>query len=55
MSAPAVDPDTMSPECAVAQLPGYEDLHGQCRQDDVPLPGGGGILLVRRCTCACHG
>jgi len=53
--APAVDTDTMSAECAVAQRPGYKDLHADCRQTkDVPLPGGGGILLVPRCTCTCH-
>ena len=55
MSAPTVDTDTMSAECAVAQRPEYKDLHDDCRQTkDVPLPGGGGILLVPRCTCTCH-
>ncbi|MFD6247910.1 hypothetical protein [Streptomyces roseolus] len=45
----------MSPECRVAQHPGYEDLHRECRQTkDVPLPYGSGILLVRRCTCPHH-
>lgn len=55
MTAPAVDTETMSAECAVAQRPGYADLHADCRQTkDVPLPHGGGLLLVRRCTCTCH-
>ncbi|MGW9382354.1 hypothetical protein ACWHAO_30775 [Streptomyces albidoflavus] len=52
-----MSPDTsgMSPECALAQRPGYKDLHRECRQtEDVSLPHGGGILLVRRCTCAHH-
>ncbi|MEV6531012.1 hypothetical protein AB0M86_15650 [Streptomyces sp. NPDC051639] len=45
----------MSAECALAQQPGYKDLHRECRQTkDVPLPYGGGILLVRRCTCPHH-
>lgn len=45
----------MSPECTVAQRPGYAELHRACRQtEDVPLPHGGGILLVRRCACAHH-
>ncbi|XIE78631.1 hypothetical protein AB6O49_11925 [Streptomyces sp. SBR177] len=45
----------MSPECKLAQRPGYEDLHHECRQTkDVPLPYGAGILLVRRCTCPHH-
>jgi hypothetical protein len=55
VSAPAVDTDAMSAECAVAQRPGYEGLHDECRQTkDVPLPHGGGILLIRRCACTCH-
>ncbi|MEU3050299.1 hypothetical protein ABZ705_27970 [Streptomyces sp. NPDC006984] len=46
----------LSPECAVAARPGYEDLHGQCRRTgDVPLPHATGLLLVHRCTCPCHG
>lgn len=45
----------MSPECRLAQRPGYEDLHRECRQTkDLPLPYGGGILLVHRCTCPHH-
>lgn len=45
----------MSPECRLAQRPGYEDLHHECRQtEDVPLPYGSGILLVRRCACSHH-
>ena len=55
MSAPSVDTSAMSAECAVAQRPGYEDLHDECRQiKDIPLPHGGGILLQRRCDCLCH-
>ncbi|MGW1270049.1 hypothetical protein [Streptomyces sp. NPDC002491] len=45
----------LSPECALASRPGYEDVHGACRQlSDVPLPYGGGQLLLRRCDCTCH-
>jgi hypothetical protein len=48
-------PETLSAECAVAQRPGYGDLHDECRQtEDIPLPGATGILLVRRCGCSCH-
>ncbi|MET9386983.1 hypothetical protein ABZY09_39700 [Streptomyces sp. NPDC002928] len=55
MSKTAVDTATMSAECALAQRPGYTDLHQACRQtEDVPLPHGDGILLVRRCTCSHH-
>jgi hypothetical protein len=55
MSASTVDTSTMSPECALAQRPGYEDLHDECRQTtDVPLPHGHGLLLVPRCTCPHH-
>lgn len=55
MSAPTADTETMSAECALARRPGYEDLHMDCRQTrDVPLPGATGVLLARRCTCACH-
>ncbi|MGW9030837.1 hypothetical protein ACWGQ5_43625 [Streptomyces sp. NPDC055722] len=54
MSTKVVDTSTMSAECALAQRPGYTDLHRQCRQtEDVPLPHNDGILLVRRCTCTC--
>ncbi|WP_086831048.1 hypothetical protein [Streptomyces sp. NRRL B-24572] len=50
MGAPAV-----SPECRLAQVAGYEDMHRECRQTkDVPLPHGAGILVVRRCTCSHH-
>ncbi len=45
----------MSAECTVAQRPEYEELHATCRQtNDVPLPHSSGLLLVRRCPCACH-
>ncbi len=51
----ALDTSTMSPECALALQPGYKDLHHECRQtEDVPLPHGGGILLMRRCACPRH-
>lgn len=54
MSAPTTA-DDVSAECAVGQRPGYEDVHGWCRQtEDVPLPHATGILLVHRCRCACH-
>jgi hypothetical protein len=50
-----VDTSTMSAECALAQQPGYKNLHRECRQtEDVPLPHGGRVLLVRRCTCTHH-
>lgn len=44
----------LSAECEVAKRDGYEDLHDECRQKDIPLPYGGGILLQRRCGCGCH-
>ncbi|MYS10374.1 hypothetical protein GTW71_28950 [Streptomyces sp. SID6041] len=45
----------MSPECRLAQVSGYEDMHRECRQtSDVPLPHGSGILLLRRCACSHH-
>ncbi|WP_425824600.1 hypothetical protein [Streptomyces fractus] len=51
-----IDEDTLSPECALAQSPGYADLHAACAQlDDVPLPHAKGLLLARRCRCPCHG
>ncbi|MEV0483326.1 hypothetical protein AB0I69_22310 [Streptomyces sp. NPDC050508] len=44
-----------SAECALAKRPGYEDLHGDCRETrDVFLPGSAGILLTPRCDCECH-
>ena len=55
MNADSVDTSTMSAECAVAHQPGYADLHDECRQtENIPLPNGGGILLVPRCTCPHH-
>lgn len=46
---------SLSAECALAQQPGYEDLHAQCSQiRDVPLPHSSGIVLVPRCRCTCH-
>lgn len=45
----------LSPECALAHRPGYEDVHLACRRlRDIPLPHGGGLLLVDRCPCSCH-
>ncbi len=45
----------MSPECALAGRDGYEGLHKDCKQiADVPLPHSRGIVLVARCSCACH-
>ncbi|MGM9380531.1 hypothetical protein [Streptomyces antibioticus] len=56
MSVSVADALAVSPECAVALRPGYEDLHRRCRQfKDIPLPHSTGILLVQRCRCACHG
>ncbi|AWK08269.1 hypothetical protein DDQ41_04190 [Streptomyces spongiicola] len=53
---PGTASPALSPECAVASRPGYQDVHGQCRQTgDVPLPYATGLLLVHRCTCLCHG
>jgi len=55
MSTPTTDEVTLSAECTLAQQPGYEDLHGECRQiTDVPLPHSNGLLLIRRCGCGCH-
>ncbi|WP_043260854.1 hypothetical protein [Streptomyces sp. e14] len=55
MSAKTEDTSTMSAECALAQQPGYKDLHRQCRQaKDIPLPHSSGLLLVHRCTCPHH-
>jgi hypothetical protein len=49
------DTQNLSAECAVARTPGYEDLHGQCRQTrDIPLPHSTGVVLVPRCHCTCH-
>lgn len=50
------DTSSLSAECALAQRPEYQGLHGECRQtEDVHLPHSTGLLLVRRCTCSCHG
>jgi hypothetical protein len=55
MGAPVTEDETKSAECTVAMRPGYQSLHGECRQTkDVPLPHSTGILLVKRCTCSCH-
>ncbi|MFJ6658739.1 hypothetical protein ACIQNG_20675 [Streptomyces sp. NPDC091377] len=54
MSGPTVE-GHRSAECALAARPGYELLHDDCRQTkDVPLPYGGGTVLVPRCACPCH-
>lgn len=51
----ATDTSPPSAECTVGQRPEYADLHASCRQTkDVPLPHGGGLLLLRRCGCTCH-
>ncbi|MGW0823559.1 hypothetical protein [Streptomyces sp. NPDC002845] len=51
----AMDAASLSVECTVTQEPGYEYLHRECRQtEDVPLPHSMGLLLARRCGCACH-
>ncbi|MFF3329077.1 hypothetical protein ACFYWX_05865 [Streptomyces sp. NPDC002888] len=51
----AADTRELSPECTLARQRGYEDVHVACRRlRDIPLPYGGGLLLVRRCGCACH-
>ncbi|GAA4806045.1 hypothetical protein GCM10023220_39850 [Streptomyces ziwulingensis] len=45
----------LSAECGLARTPGYEDLHGDCRQlADVSMPGAAAVLLLPRCRCACH-
>ncbi|WP_155060142.1 hypothetical protein [Streptomyces blattellae] len=45
----------MSAECALAQRPEFGTFHGGCRQTrDIPLPYSRGLLLMRRCPCACH-
>lgn len=54
-SGTAGEEQELSPECTLASRPGYEDIHASCRRlRDIPLPHGGGLLLVRRCGCACH-
>jgi len=55
MSEPSPDVDSLSPECAVARRPEYEQLHGKCRRtEDIPLPHSKGVVLVHRCPCSCH-
>jgi hypothetical protein len=45
----------MSAKCQLAKRPGYEGVHGDCRQTrDIPLPHGNGPILQRRCGCSCH-
>lgn len=54
-TAEAEDDGTLSAECIVGRKRGYGDVHDMCTQTkDIPLPYGGGILLVHRCRCACH-
>ncbi|MCD9873638.1 hypothetical protein [Streptomyces guryensis] len=49
------DATVLSAECALAGRPGYEDVHGACRQlRDVVLPHSPGLLLESRCGCDCH-
>ncbi|MFI5798603.1 hypothetical protein [Streptomyces sp. NPDC051677] len=51
----AADVTDLSVECTLGRKAGYESVHGWCRQlKDVPLPHSTGVLLVRRCRCACH-
>ncbi|MGW0837366.1 hypothetical protein [Streptomyces prunicolor] len=56
MSTSATDDlSTRSAECTLAAQAGYQNLHQDCRQTtDIPLPHGGGIVLIARCTCPCH-
>ncbi|MDX3520663.1 hypothetical protein [Streptomyces scabiei] len=54
MSAPTASIGDLSPECALARRAGYDSLHDDCRQTDIPLPGAVGLLLQARCPCACH-
>ncbi|MFE4666086.1 hypothetical protein ACFRI7_15360 [Streptomyces sp. NPDC056716] len=50
----SADPQ-LSAECAVAQRTEYADLHTWCRRTaDVSLAHRGGVVLVPRCSCACH-
>ncbi|WP_230885442.1 hypothetical protein [Streptomyces spinoverrucosus] len=52
---PLPDTAALSAECTLAKRPGYQDLHGECRQTrDIPLPHATRVLLQRRCGCACH-
>ncbi|MFD5252579.1 hypothetical protein ACFWM5_06985 [Streptomyces bobili] len=56
MNIPVAAPSAVSAECTLGRQRGYEGVHAMCRQiKDVPLPHSTGILLVRRCHCACHG
>jgi hypothetical protein len=55
MSAIGSGEDSLSAECAVAKQPEYKGMHQWCkRTEDIPLPHSHGIVLVRRCGCACH-
>ncbi|MBQ1090645.1 hypothetical protein [Streptomyces sp. B93] len=56
MGAPAEAAVERSAECALAtQRLEHRRLHADCRRTkDIPLPHGRGLLLVRRCGCACH-
>ncbi|WP_327700474.1 hypothetical protein [Streptomyces sp. NBC_00459] len=55
MATPPTADRSPSPECALAENPGYEHLHTSCRQTtDIPLPHAVGILLQPRCGCTCH-
>ncbi|NUP19893.1 MAG: hypothetical protein HOZ81_28195 [Streptomyces sp.] len=55
MTAPETEASTLSAECTLALRPAYIRLHRDCRQtEDIPLPGGRGVLLQRRCGCSCH-
>lgn len=55
MIAPVAKAPPSSAECTLAQRPEHKELHGDCRQTrNIPLPHASGILLQRRCGCACH-
>lgn len=53
-SSADIDTDQLSAECAVAKQYGPKELHGDCRQKDIPLPHSGGVLLQTQCLCPCH-
>ncbi|MBP5939880.1 hypothetical protein F3K43_30850 [Streptomyces sp. LBUM 1476] len=50
-----IDPDHLSSSCAVARQFGPPSGHADCRlTKDIPLPHGGGIVLIPRCPCRIH-
>ncbi|MGW4564164.1 hypothetical protein ACWEN3_17695 [Streptomyces sp. NPDC004561] len=55
MNETTVDTSGMSTECVLAQRSHYKDLHRSCLQtEDVPLPHGGEIPPMSKCTCSHH-